>query len=70
MADPNTIPFREADGNGHYRSKQLPNDKNDFLDALGLPTFAGDVVSASTGGVVGGEAATFWGRRAHIKASP
>jgi hypothetical protein len=69
MPDPNTIPFREADGNGHYKSKQLPNDRADFLEGLGLPTFAGDVVSASTSGTVGGEVTTFWGTDGHtIKA--
>jgi hypothetical protein len=70
MPDPNTIPFREADGNGHYESKQLPQDKGDFLIALGLPTFAGDVVSASGAGTVGGEVTTFWGTDGHtIKAA-
>jgi hypothetical protein len=69
MPDPNTIPFREADTNGHYRSKQLPQDKGDFLDALGLPTFAGDVVSAQAS-TVGGEVTTFWGTDGHtIKAA-
>ena len=69
MPDPNTIPFREADGNGHYQSKQLPQDKGDFLDALGLPTFAGDVVTAQTS-TVGGEVVTFWGTDGHtIKAT-
>src|SRR5580765_388495 len=70
MPDPNSIPFREADGNGHYQSKQLPQDRQDFLAGLGLPTFAGDVVSASTAGTVGGEVATFWGTDGHtIKAA-
>jgi hypothetical protein len=70
MPDPNTIPFREADGNGHYQSKQLPQDRQDFLTGLGLPAFAGDVVSASSAGTVGGEVATFWGTDGHtIKAA-
>jgi hypothetical protein len=43
MADVNTIPFRQADGNGHYLSKQLPNDQANFLSALGLTTSVGDV---------------------------
>jgi hypothetical protein len=70
MPDPNTIPFKEADGNGHYRSKQLPQDRGEFLEALGLPEFAGDVVSASGGGTAGGEVTTFWGTDGHtIKAA-
>ena len=70
MRDPNTIPFKEADGNGHYRSKQLPQDRDEFLDALGLPTFAGDVVTASGSGTAGGEVTTFWGTDGHtIKAA-
>jgi hypothetical protein len=69
MPDVNSIPFRQADPNGHYRSKQLPQDKGDFLEGLGLPEFAGDVVSASTAGTTGGEVATFWGTDGHtIKA--
>src|SRR5580765_1684845 len=68
MPDPNTIPFREADGNGHYQSKQLPQDREDFLAGLGLPEFAGDVSSASNSSV-GGEVATYWGTNGHtIKA--
>ena len=68
MPDPYTIPFREANGNGHYQSKQLPNDKEEFLTALGLPEFAGDVVSAS-GSSVSGQVTTFWGTDGHtIKA--
>src|SRR4029077_15785709 len=69
MPDPNTIPFKEASGNGHYESKQLPQDRADFLEALGLPAFAGDVISAS-GSTVGGEVTTFWGTDGHtIKAA-
>jgi hypothetical protein len=68
MPDPNTIPFKEANGNGHYESKQLPEDRGDFLEALGLPAFAGDVISA-TPTTVGGEVATWWGTDGHtIKA--
>ena len=54
MPDPSTIPFKQADPNGHYRSKQLPNDSGDFMLMLGLPAFAGDVVgpAASTTGQV------------------
>ena len=44
MPDVNSIPFKQADPNGHYRSKQLPNDQGDFMLMLGLPEFAGDVV--------------------------
>ena len=70
MPDAHTIPFKEANGNGHYESKQLPQDRGDFLEALGLPEFAGDVVSASSGGVAGGEVATYWGTDGHtIKAA-
>jgi hypothetical protein len=43
MPDPQTIPFKQADPNGHYRSKQLPYDQSDFLTMLGLPPVMGDV---------------------------
>jgi hypothetical protein len=43
MPDPQTIPFRQADSNGHYLSKQLPYDQSDFLVMLGLPPVFGDV---------------------------
>lgn len=65
MADPNTIPFREADTNGHYKSKQLPQDSADFIAALGLPTYSGDVSSASNS-TVGGEVTTYWGTTGHV----
>ena len=35
MPDPSTIPFKQADPNGHYRSKQLPNDSGEFVAMLG-----------------------------------
>jgi hypothetical protein len=53
----NTIPFKQADPNGHYRSKQLPNDSGDFMQMLGLPAFAGDVVGP--GGATPGQAVVF-----------
>jgi hypothetical protein len=57
MPDVNSIPFRQADPNGHYRSKQLPNDQGDFLSMLGLPAFAGDVVGPA--GSTAGQAVVF-----------
>lgn len=49
MAGPDTIPFRQADSNGHYRSKQLPDDQADFLALLNLPaTGFGDVIGSGT----------------------
>jgi hypothetical protein len=49
MPGPETIPFRQADGNGHYRSKQLPDDQGDFLEMLGLSaTGSGDVLGIGT----------------------
>ena len=54
MPDASTIPFKQADPNGHYRSKQLPYDKADFLAMLQLPPFPGDVVgpASSTAGQI------------------
>jgi hypothetical protein len=57
MPDVNSIPFRQADPNGHYRSKQLPNDSQDFRLLLGLPAVAGDV--NGPGGSVAGQVAIF-----------
>jgi hypothetical protein len=57
MPDVKSIPFRQADPNGHYRSKQLPNDQGDFLQMLGLPAYAGDVVGP--GGATAGQVAVF-----------
>jgi hypothetical protein len=57
MADVQSIPFKQADPNGHYRSKQLPNDQGDFLQMLGLPSYAGDVVGP--GGATAGQAVIF-----------
>jgi hypothetical protein len=49
MAGPDTIPFKQADSNGHYRSKQLPDDQADFLEMLNLPeTGFGDVIGSGT----------------------
>jgi hypothetical protein len=47
MPDVNSIPFRQANGNGHYESKQLPNDNTDFLAILGLPVSLGNVTSVT-----------------------
>jgi hypothetical protein len=60
MPDVNSIPFRQASGNGHYESKQLPNDKEDFLAILGLPPAIGNVTSV-TSPSLDGQLATFWG---------
>jgi hypothetical protein len=57
MPDVNSIPFKQADPNGHYRGKQLPNDSGDFMEMLGLPAFAGDVVGP--GGVTPGQSVIF-----------
>ena len=57
MPDINSIPFRKADGSGHYKSKQLPNDSADFLVMLGLPAVAGDV--SGPGSSVTNQAAVF-----------
>ena len=57
MPDVSSIPFKQADPNGHYRSKQLPNDSGDFMQMLGLPAFAGDVVGP--GGTTPGQATVF-----------
>src|SRR6267142_3672429 len=48
MPSVNSIPFRQADGNGHYISKQLPNNNTDFLAILGLPVSLGNVTSVTT----------------------
>jgi hypothetical protein len=49
MAGPDTIPFRQADSNGHYKAKQLPDDQADFLEMLNLPeTGFGDVIGSGT----------------------
>lgn len=48
MPDPLTIPFKQADPNGHYRSKQLPYDQSDFLVMLGMPPVLGDVKGPGT----------------------
>src|SRR5258705_4383371 len=64
-----SIPFRQASGNGHYESKQLPNDNADFLAVLGLPTSIGNVTSASASSL-DGQLAAYWGTSgAVIKAS-
>lgn len=60
MPDVNSIPFRQASGNGHYESKQLPNDNADFLAILGLPTAVGNVTSASPSSL-DGQLTTYWG---------
>ena len=57
MPDVSSIPFKQADPNGHYRSKQLPNDSGDFMQMLGLPAFAGDVVGP--GGATEDQVAVF-----------
>ena len=49
MAGVDTIPFKQADGNGHYKSKQLPDDQSDFMEMLGLSgTGFGDVIGSGT----------------------
>jgi hypothetical protein len=49
MPGPDTIPFRQADGNGHYLAKQLPDDQADFMEMLNLPTTGfGDVIGSGT----------------------
>lgn len=60
MPDVNSIPFRQASGNGHYESKQLPNDNADFLAILGLPVAIGNVTSASPSSL-DGQLAAYWG---------
>ena len=57
MPDINSIPFRKAGPDGHYKSKQLPNDSADFLVMLGLPAVAGDV--SGPGSSVTNQAAVF-----------
>ena len=57
MPNVSSIPFKQADPNGHYRSEQLPNDSGDFMQMLGLPAFAGDVVGP--GGTTPGQATVF-----------
>jgi hypothetical protein len=44
MPDAGSIPFRQASGNGHYESKQLPDDRADFQAARGLLPGGGSVV--------------------------
>lgn len=69
MPDPYSIPFKQASGNGHYESKQLPNDNADFLVVLGLPTSIGNVSSASPSSL-DGQLAAYWGTSGSvIKAS-
>jgi hypothetical protein len=57
MPDARTIPFKQADPNGHYRSKQLPYDKGDFLEMLELPAYPGDVTGPA--GSTAGQLAAF-----------
>jgi hypothetical protein len=59
MPDVNSIPFKQAAGNGHYESKQLPNDNQDFLAILGLPTSLGNVTSV-TAPSRDGQLAQYW----------
>jgi hypothetical protein len=59
VPDVNSIPFRQANGNGHYESKQLPNDNQDFLAILGLPISLGNVTSVTTPSR-DGQLATYW----------
>jgi hypothetical protein len=59
MPDVNSIPFKQASGNGHYESKQLPNDNQDFLAILGLPTSLGNVTSV-TSPSRDGQLAQYW----------
>jgi hypothetical protein len=69
MPDPYSIPFKQAEGNGHYASKQLPDDNADFLVVLGLPTSVGNVTSASPSSL-DGQLAAYWGTSGSvIKAS-
>ena len=57
MPDVNSIPFRQADPNGHYRSKQLPNDSATSCRCWGCRSIAGDVVGP--GGATAGQAVVF-----------
>src|SRR5258705_6575500 len=59
MPDVKSIPFRQADGNGHYTSKQLPNNNTDFLAILGLPLSLGNVTSVTIPSR-DGQLATYW----------
>jgi microcystin-dependent protein len=59
MPDVNSIPFRQANGNGHYESKQLPNDNQDFLAILGLPVSLGNVTSVTVPSR-DGQLVTYW----------
>jgi hypothetical protein len=52
-AGPDTIPFRQADSNGHYKSKQLPDNQADFMEMLGLPSAGFGDVTGPAGSVVG-----------------
>jgi hypothetical protein len=70
MPDPGSIPFRQADGNGHYRSKQLPEDQEDFLVQLGIPEVFGDVVTGETVTATN-QLTVWWGTGGHtIKGVP
>ena len=70
MPDVSSIPFRQADGNGHYKSKELPDDKQDFLTQLGVPSVFGDVLTGETSTVTG-QLTLWYGTDGHtIKAVP
>jgi hypothetical protein len=70
MPDPFSIPFRQAEGNGHYQSKELPDDKQDFLTQLGVPSVFGDVLTGETS-TVSGQLTVWYGTDGHtIKAVP
>lgn len=53
MPDAQTIPFRQADSSGHYRSKQLPNDQGDFLEVLGIASSGQGDVQGPAGSTAG-----------------
>jgi hypothetical protein len=70
MPNPYSIPYKQADGNGHYRSKQLPDDQQDFLIQLGVPEVFGDVMTGETVTVTG-QMVVWYGTDGHvIKAVP
>ena len=70
VPDPYSIPFRQADGNGHYKSKELPDDKQDFLTQLGVPSVFGDVLTGETS-TVNGQLTVWFGTDGHtIKGVP
>lgn len=50
-ADPNSIPFEQADGTGKFKAKQLPTNSSDFLTQLGL---SGGPFLPLTGGTMTG----------------